>query len=148
MKTARQISRARHWFLKTALAYLGTPYVWAGDDPSGFDCSGFVLECLKTAGLVDDGIDMTSDALWNRFCAQTATSPHAGALLFTFDRNNGRARHVAICLDSDFQIGASGGDARVGTASRAWERNAWVRIRPIVGFQGKKIADPFMTING
>ena len=44
---------AKRWFLQTALAYLGTPYVWGGDDPSGFDCSGFVIECLKSAGLLN-----------------------------------------------------------------------------------------------
>ena len=28
-------------FLNEALLYMGTPYVWAGSEPSGFDCSGF-----------------------------------------------------------------------------------------------------------
>lgn len=27
---------------QTALAFLGTPYVWAGKSPAGFDCAGFV----------------------------------------------------------------------------------------------------------
>lgn len=39
-------------FLNEALVYMGTPYVWAGSDPSGFDCSGFTYYVvnLVTAG--------------------------------------------------------------------------------------------------
>lgn len=36
--------------LDTAKKYLGTPYKWAGADPSGFDCSGLVYYVLKTLG--------------------------------------------------------------------------------------------------
>jgi len=31
---------------KIAWHYLGTPYVWGGDDFSGFDCSGYVIEIM------------------------------------------------------------------------------------------------------
>jgi len=36
-----KLSQTRKFIVNTALKYIGTPYVWAGDDPSGFDCSGF-----------------------------------------------------------------------------------------------------------
>jgi peptidoglycan hydrolase CwlO-like protein len=37
--------------VETALAYHGIPYVWAGEKPSGFDCSGLVLYVFKQHGV-------------------------------------------------------------------------------------------------
>lgn len=36
-----------------ALSHLGVPYEWAGEDPSGWDCSGLVTWCLVQAGVTD-----------------------------------------------------------------------------------------------
>ncbi|WP_018085178.1 C40 family peptidase [Desulfurispora thermophila] len=37
--------------LKTAYAYLGTPYVYGGEGPAGFDCSGFVRYVFSLYGI-------------------------------------------------------------------------------------------------
>ena len=32
--------------VRTAYAYRGTPYVWGGERPGGFDCSGFTMHLM------------------------------------------------------------------------------------------------------
>ena len=34
-----------------ASKYIGTPYVWGGESPGGFDCSGLVQYCYKQIGV-------------------------------------------------------------------------------------------------
>jgi cell wall-associated NlpC family hydrolase len=123
-------SNARKWFLYTALSYLGTPYVWGGDDPSGFDCSGFVIECLKSCGLVAEHDDFSADGLFHEFASQQIETPEEAALLF-YVGGGGKMVHVTICLDRQFQIGASGGTSTTLDRQHAWQENAFVKIRPI-----------------
>lgn len=121
---------ARHWAITTALSYLGTPYIWGGDDPSGFDCSGFVIECLQSAGVLEAGCDLTADQLMRQVPGGETSQPETGALLFFLD-SSGKANHVALCLDQWFAISAGGGDRRTLDSSSAWKQNAYVRIRPV-----------------
>jgi cell wall-associated NlpC family hydrolase len=47
---AKGVSGWRKAAVQTALRYVGTPYVWGGSTPSGFDCSGLVQYALGQAG--------------------------------------------------------------------------------------------------
>jgi cell wall-associated NlpC family hydrolase len=41
-KLTSRKGKAIHGVLQTCRSYLGTPYVWGGEQPGGFDCSGYI----------------------------------------------------------------------------------------------------------
>lgn len=43
-----QFAPIRKELLETAKKYIGTPYVWGGTEPTGFDCSGFTGYIMKS----------------------------------------------------------------------------------------------------
>jgi cell wall-associated NlpC family hydrolase len=110
-----------------AMHYLGTFYSWGGDDPSGFDCSGFVLELLQSVGLVYSKTDMTAEGLHQliEWC-----EPAEGVLAFRLDANH-RAVHVGYMIDAEHVIHASGGGSSVKTKEDAIRANAFIKIRPV-----------------
>lgn len=48
--------------IEEARKYLGTPYVWGGYSPGGFDCSGFVSYSMTHSGVLNTG-HLTCDGL-------------------------------------------------------------------------------------
>jgi hypothetical protein len=80
---------------QTALTYLGVPYVLAGSDASGVDCSGLV--CAVYATVTGARLPRTVDGLIAR--GDAIEGPfQAGDLLF-FDTTGGPS-HVGIALDA------------------------------------------------
>lgn len=132
--------------LKIAFTYLGTWYKWGGDDPSGFDCSGFVIEILQSVGLVGRKEDLTAAGLWERFKRGKVSQPRAGVLVFWANRN-GNVIHVEMAISTIHAIGASGGGSGTITAEDAIRKNAFIKIRPIDSRQRiKGYADPFALV--
>lgn len=108
-----------------ALSWLGTPYIWGGDDFAGFDCSGLVQEILSSVGMDPPG-DQTADSLMHMFTNRIA-APQPGALAFYGTPN---ATHVAFCIDNFRVVEAGGGGSKTLTVADASRQNAFVRIRP------------------
>jgi hypothetical protein len=80
---------------QTALTYIGVPYVLAGSDASGVDCSGLV--CAVYATVTGARLPRTVDGLIAR--GEAIEGPfQAGDLLF-FDTTGGPS-HVGIALDA------------------------------------------------
>lgn len=119
----------KYWFMYFIRSLLGRWYIWGGDDPSGFDCSGMVVEGLKAIGAVPYDSDFTADQLWRRYKPYTVGKPTEGCLAFWFTGE--RATHVAVCLDEEFCITADGGGHTVLTETDAIKNNAFIKIRPI-----------------
>lgn len=118
--------------LKIAWSYRGLWYKWGGDDPSGFDCSGLIVEILKSVGIIKRQTDYTASGLWNKFQHHVILTPKAGALVF-WKTAYGTINHVEICIDGEHAIGASGGGSKTLTEADAIRQNAFIKIRPIVG---------------
>ncbi|MFD5918144.1 C40 family peptidase [Kitasatospora sp. NPDC058201] len=79
-----------------ALAQLGKPYVWGGNGPSGYDCSGLVQQAYRRAGI---SLPRVADDQYAATTPITAGQLRRGDLLFWSD--SGRAsgiHHVGIYL--------------------------------------------------
>ena len=126
-----------------AMHFIGTWYSWGGDDPSGFDCSGYIVEVLQAVGLLGRKEDLTADGLYRRFKNYEVEKPYAGCLVFW--GSNKKKTHVELCIDEYHSIGASGGGRFVKTKEDAIKANAFIKIRPIDSRTGKKwFVDPFL----
>ena len=116
--------------LRVAELYLGTPYLWGGDDPRGFDCSGLKVEALQAAGRIPRGSDFTAEGLRTRFPRIEHDEAQPGDLVFWL--RGGRAVHVGMLFESrDFYIGAEGGGPWATDPQKALEEDAFIKIRPV-----------------
>lgn len=74
-------SEAAQRLLEEAARYLGTPYVWGGYSPSGFDCSGFVSYCLTNSGVRNTG-RLTAQGLYDICTPVSQSDAQPGDLIF------------------------------------------------------------------
>ncbi|MFF2956363.1 C40 family peptidase [Kitasatospora sp. NPDC057965] len=103
--------------IEYALAQLGKPYVWGGDGPSGYDCSGLVQQAYRRAGI---SLPRVADDQYAATTPIGAGQLRRGDLLFWSD--SGRAsgiHHVGIYLGNNKFVEAPrpGKTVRVSTIS-------------------------------
>lgn len=129
---------------RIAMASLGKPYIWGGDDPlAGFDCSGFCIELLKSVGVLPRSGDWTAQRLYNRFIHNEVNKPREGCLAF-WGLSSESITHVEYALDDTHTIGASGGGRRTITVQDAIDQNAYIKVRPWATRGGDALfVDPF-----
>lgn len=97
----------------TAAKYSGVPYVWGGNTPSGWDCSGFVKYVYAQHGI---NIARGTSAILGSGQFKRTSSPKPGDLVF---QNGGG--HVGIYLGGGQMIGAQNPSA--GTLVHSVTRN-------------------------
>ena len=90
--------------LEEAMSHEGAPYVYGGTTPSGFDCSGFVLYCFRTAL----GMDLPRTAAAQSGLGEPVPmdSLERGDLLFW--GSGGGVYHVGIYVGDGSYIHAAG----------------------------------------
>jgi cell wall-associated NlpC family hydrolase len=109
-----------------ALAFVGTPYVWGGTSPRGFDCSGFVYYVYAESGI---GIPRTADLQWN--AGRPVSDPEPGDLLF-FQTYDYGASHVAIYLGNGWFVQAIAPDVHISNFNAPYFRSRYLGARRLL----------------
>jgi cell wall-associated NlpC family hydrolase len=97
--------------VSAALRYLGAPYVWGGNTPSGWDCSGFVVYIYRE--VTGRTLPRTTQAQWAVGTPIARGALQAGDLVFFQNRSGAGITHVGIALGDGRFVHAS--SPRVGT---------------------------------
>lgn len=135
-------------------SFLNLPYRWGGDDPlEGVDCSGLVLEGLKSVGLVPRELDVTADQLLQltfKDLPRVTDERKLRAGMLVFWAKTGQPMHHveivwAAFADRTLTIGASGGGSKTTDRAAAVQMNAYVKIRRVTPGWFAAI-DPFPAI--
>lgn len=105
-----------------AKQYVGTPYVWGGNTPSGWDCSGFVAYVYNHFGIV-----MHQPTTYEEYQGTVVGPPYqTGDMLFWGGR--GSTYHVALALNANTLVMAANPErGTVVQAISAWQPNFGVR---------------------
>ncbi len=115
-------------------------YKWGGDDPSGWDCSGAILEALKSCGMFPRDGDITAQGMYHFYARIGRSELRVGDLVFWQSADGNSIEHVAMIwnLCPLLSIGASGGGSSTETEQDAIDQNAYVKIRPVDNRSGEK----------
>jgi hypothetical protein len=127
--------------VRAARDYLGVRYVWGGDTPRAFDCSGFTRYVFARYGI---NLPRTAHEQ-----AAVGDAPFPGDLrpgdLLFFSGGQG-AQHIAIYVGGDTIIHASSSSKRVKLdlikphggrwAKHNWFRNRLIAVRRVLPMEG------------
>jgi cell wall-associated NlpC family hydrolase len=109
-----------------AMRYLGVPYVWGGESPAGFDCSGLVAYVYSQVGV---SLPHYTGAQWNMGVPVARSDLQPGDLVF-FDGLG----HVGIYVGgNEFIHAPHTGDVVKISSMTGWYADTYVGARRITG---------------
>lgn len=100
-----------------ALAQLGTPYLWGGDRPGGFDCSGLVQAAYAAAGIQ---LPRTAQEQYDAGPPVPAAQPLQPGDLVFFGPNLAHVDHVGILVSATEMVDAPHTGAVVRVEPYQW----------------------------
>jgi cell wall-associated NlpC family hydrolase len=111
VRTSRLAARLTH----AALRFLGTPYVFGGTKPNGFDCSGYVQYVFASLGVQ---IPRTADAQY--YAGKSISGPLAPGDLVFFQTYLPGPSHVGIYLGHGRFVHSAGHAVKVSLLSSSY----------------------------
>ena len=108
-----------------AMQYLGTPYVWGGASPGGFDCSGFIMYVYAQVGV---SLPHHAASQYGMGTPVSRDQLQPGDLVFF----NGLG-HAGIYIGGGQFIHAphTGDVVKISSLSDSWYASTWVGARRI-----------------
>nr|WP_275405430.1 C40 family peptidase [Streptomyces sp. SID339] len=110
------------------MRHLGDPYVWGGNGPHGWDCSGLVMAAYRQAGIA---LPRVADAQYRATQPISRGQLRRGDLVFwSSDGSASGVHHVAIYLGGGQYLEAPRPGKNVRVSSFSWyDPNLYGRVR-------------------
>lgn len=106
MLDAGSDAKGLHPFVRVAMRYAGTPYVWGGESRNGFDCSGFIIVVMRDLGMRALPHSAAEQFNYGTPVAQALLKP--GDIVFFKNTYKAGISHVGIYLGRRRYIEAAG----------------------------------------
>ncbi len=112
-----------------AMDFLGSPYVWGGTSPSGFDCSGYTRYVYRNLGY---GLSRTAGQQLGDGYSVSSLEP--GDLVFFTNTyyTSAPASHVGIYIGNNEFIHAAAGGVKITSLSDDYYASRYIGARRIV----------------
>lgn len=106
--------------VNTAMSFQGTPYVWGGSSPTGFDCSGFIFYIYNQADIKVPRTNVVG------FDARSyeISAPQVGDLVFFKNTYQAGISHAGIYIGNNQFIHAGGDRVQVSSLNDSyWKKH-------------------------
>lgn len=116
-KKVKKASVSNSGLISYGAKFQGTPYVWGGTTPRGFDCSGFTSYVYKN--VTGKTLPRTSGAQYSSSKKISKSQLQAGDLVF-FSVGSSRITHVALYAGNGQLLHAAGNSVHYQSLSGYW----------------------------